>query len=96
MDHKTKESGKKGKEKNTTGISPQDVQQERQHPSLQNPEYQAPIPGLDAEGIGPELLPRKLKFFLWQYLFLFFCIMNLTITIFLSLFLPSSLSLLFV
>jgi hypothetical protein len=34
---------------------PQGVQQEGQHPSLESPEYQTPIPELDAKGISPEL-----------------------------------------
>jgi hypothetical protein len=35
---------------------PQAVFQEGQHPSPHDPEYQAPIPGLDATGISTELL----------------------------------------
>jgi hypothetical protein len=35
------------------------VRQEGQHPSPQNPEYQAPIPGLDAKGKSLEFLPNK-------------------------------------
>jgi hypothetical protein len=54
------------------------------------------IPGLDAQGTTPHLLPNRLNFLLLLYLVgFFFYIINFTITIFLSLFLPPSLSLLF-
>jgi hypothetical protein len=59
------------------------------------------IPELDAYGITPELLPKDWTFcgswtqcFLLWFLYYYSCIINFTITILLSLFLPSSLSLL--
>jgi hypothetical protein len=90
---------RKAEKKPSNCLTAQDVQQEGHHPSLQRPEYQVPIPGLDAKGISPELLLSRLNFLVLLYLILCVCvcvfIINFTITIFLSLFLSPSLSLLF-
>jgi hypothetical protein len=48
------DQGKQGKTLQPS--PPQAVFQEGQHPSPHDPEYQAPIPGLDATGISTELL----------------------------------------
>jgi hypothetical protein len=64
MAHKIKESRKKKERKKNTlsCLHPHVVLQQGQHPSPQSPEYQAPIPGLDAKRITLELLPKDRNF----------------------------------
>jgi hypothetical protein len=59
MAHKTKDSRKKKKE--TLQKFPSE---ERQHFSLQSPEYKAPILGMGAKEINPQFLPSTLNILL--------------------------------
>jgi hypothetical protein len=70
MAHKTKGSGGK-KETNSPAVSTLSCLTRGAASSSfpTKPEDQAPIPGLDAKGISPELLPSRLNFLLLLYLF---------------------------
>jgi hypothetical protein len=82
MAHKTKESKKK-KRKPPAISPPQAVQQERQHPSPQSPEYQVSIPGLDTKGIGPEFYRADWTSYCCTCFFGFvFCVITFSMNIF--------------
>jgi hypothetical protein len=57
--------GKRKRKNNTPAFSTSSCSTREEVPSPTKPR---PIPGLDAKGITPELLPRRLNFLLWLYL----------------------------
>jgi hypothetical protein len=77
MAHKTKESREK-KEKNPPAMSTPSYPTREATSFPTKPRIPASIPGLDAKGVSPELLPSRLNSLLLLYLVIFSLLLTLS------------------